>query len=325
MCYVLKQKKGENMTTNEKRLELNKIFTLFLSSGKLFGEFSKQTKASYTRVFNRFLDSIDYTTNDNALILLNKTNVNHFLIKLKTSGKYHQNTIALHVNCLKSFSRFLYEQELLDYEFMKGIRMPKKINDFVYTIPPNKLKEFLSAPAKYSNDGNRLFDEIFLLLLIACGLRRSEVINLKWEHIDFERNCLTILNTKNNKNRILPLPPILKDKMLKYKTIYRFSKKKKVMTFSDRTELSAFKASQLFNKYRSLCNCNEATPHSCRHTFATMLANEVDCFELCKLLGHSDPKTTSNFYYSFNISKASDNFNNSKLNKIIEEAFNDKK
>ena len=60
----------------------------------------------------------------------------------------------------------------------------------------------LAAAARSCRNGSIL---PIILLALETGMRRSEIINLKWEHIDRERHLLLIPETKNGCARLIPL------------------------------------------------------------------------------------------------------------------------
>jgi integrase len=63
--------------------------------------------------------------------------------------------------------------------------LPKKEKKDIEIIPSEKIKDFL-AVSKETN-----YHEIYLVCL-ATGIRRGEVLGLKWSYVDFEKRCVTI-------------------------------------------------------------------------------------------------------------------------------------
>ena len=60
-----------------------------------------------------------------------------------------------------------------------------------------------------------------LTLVYACGLRRSEILNLKLMDLDSKRKTLTVINGKGQKDRVLPLSDKLMDMIIRYYKMYR--------------------------------------------------------------------------------------------------------
>jgi len=84
--------------------------------------------------------------------------------------------------------------------------MSSKIDKIPYPKSDKKLPIVLSV-----DEIQRMFDvcenkkhKAILALLYSCGLRVSELINLKWSHIDRSRMIINILQAKGNKDRQVP-------------------------------------------------------------------------------------------------------------------------
>jgi site-specific recombinase XerD len=124
----------------------------------------------------------------------------------------------------------------------------------------------------------------------SAGLRCSEIINLKWQDIDFDRNTIHVKNAKGKKDRIVMLSHKVKEalQMLSYEKQGSVFKTNRGSKYTQRTiqkiiENAAQKAQ--INK--------EVTPHSLRHAFAThLLENGTDIRYIKELLGHANISTT---------------------------------
>ena len=106
------------------------------------------------------------------------------------------------------------------YEITVG--MPLKLEKIPFSKKDKKLPIVLSV-----DEIQKMFDvcenkkhKVILALLYSCGLRVSELINLKWQHIDRSRMIINILKAKGNKDRQVGL----NDQLIKILTL--FSQKK---------------------------------------------------------------------------------------------------
>lgn len=124
----------------------------------------------------------------------------------------------------------------------------------------------------------------------SAGLRISEIINLKWEDVDFERNLIHIKRAKGKKDRIVMLSQVVKDslKSLSDEKIAYVFKTRKNEKYTQRTIQKIIKDTSKkagINK--------KITPHTLRHSFAThLLENGTDIRYIKDLLGHSNVSTT---------------------------------
>jgi site-specific recombinase XerD len=132
--------------------------------------------------------------------------------------------------------------------------------------------------------------------LLFTGIRFSECINLQIKHVDLESSQLFVECGKGQKDRIVPIHPLLKKyleayikdrKRLKRKTGYFFCP-----VFRD-DKMGVLVIPRLLKKIRERCGIYFSS-HTLRHTFATlMLEGGCDIFTLSKMMGHEDIKTTT--------------------------------
>lgn len=135
-----------------------------------------------------------------------------------------------------------------------------------------------------------------VLFATLTGLRRNEIVNLCWNNVNFRQKTISIENseyfkTKSRKNRVLPLS---ESALL----ILKLREKQLMNEFVFTLNGNKIKASWLTHKFKYwVYECrfknDELHFHSLRHTFASWLVQDgVSLFEVQKLLGHSDSKTT---------------------------------
>lgn len=137
---------------------------------------------------------------------------------------------------------------------------------------------------------------VIMALLYSAGLRVSEVINLKWQHIDRSRMVINILAAKGNKDRQVMLEPSLIPLLESYWKEYR--SKTYVLNgqfpeielrYSDRSVLNIVK--QLAKKAGIE---KRAYTHLLRHcAFTHMVENGTDINLIQRIAGHSSVKTTA--------------------------------
>lgn len=169
---------------------------------------------------------------------------------------------------------------------------------------------------------------LYAYMMLFLGLRRSELLPLRWEDINFIKkevkinkvvvfkgNTPTIFPKLKNgdSERVLPMTDNLYDILLKYK-------KSKGLIFSDNSEL--YKCStidRLWKHYKNFVDI-EMSQHMLRHTYATMLYNAgVDIKTAQYLMGHRDITTLLKIYTHLEEKKKSKNI--SQLNSYINSNF----
>jgi len=163
-------------------------------------------------------------------------------------------------------------------------------------VPP-KLPIFFSKHEFTKLISIQMDDELKAMIQIAVntGLREMELLTLRWNQISFNESILILDNrthiTKSKKIRTIPLNRIVLDVLgrLYSSTI----KGELVFKFEGITNREKYVQNN-FRKYVKLAGVNSKLNfHSLRHTFASWLVQAgVSIYEVSKLLGHADIKTT---------------------------------
>ena len=132
-----------------------------------------------------------------------------------------------------------------------------------------------------------------LSLIYSCGLRRSELLNLKPADIDSKRGIIIIRQSKGKKDRIAPLSPKILEMLREYYKGY----KPKIWLFEGQIENTKYDERSLSNVLKqALTKSKISKPvslHWLRHSYAThLLESGTDLRYIQELLGHSSSKTT---------------------------------
>ena len=155
-------------------------------------------------------------------------------------------------------------------------------------VPPGRLR-FLEKEEiiKLLSNCNKNLRPIVILALFT-GMRRGEILGLKWHDIDVKRNIITLLDTKNGDKREVPMNEQVKTALIRVKkhpsTAYIFCNEKGIPVHDIRKSYStALKKSGITN-FRF---------HDLRHTFASQLVmSGIDLNTVRELLGHKDMTMT---------------------------------
>jgi len=132
-----------------------------------------------------------------------------------------------------------------------------------------------------------------LSLMYACGLRRSELLNLKPQNIDSKRHLLIIRNAKGRKDRVVPIS----DKLIEMLREYYKEYKPKVWLFEGQKAGEPYSETSLQKVLKIALaeagNKKPVTLHWLRHSYAThLLESGTDLRFIQELLGHKSSKTT---------------------------------
>jgi len=181
----------------------------------------------------------------------------------------------------------------LFYKF--AIHQPLKFKHIEYARKEKKLPQPLEASEIQDiiNVCTNLKHKAIICLAYACGLRVSEIINLKITNIDSKGMVINIIQAKGKKDRIVPLPQSLLELLRRYFKEYKpkeylFNGQNDAPQYSERSINLFLKA--LAIKAGIIKNVHI---HLLRHSYATHgLEQGTDIRYIQEILGHSSPKTT---------------------------------
>lgn len=168
----------------------------------------------------------------------------------------------------------------------EDLERPRRLKKLPKVIAKENLREMLSGMTNLKH-------QTALTLIYGCGLRRSELINLKIRDIDFQRKVLTVVNSKGNKDRQLPLSEKLLGLINKYMAAFRPEN----YLIEGQVPGKPYSATSLENIFHkailSVQKNHNFTLHCLRHSYAThLLEAGVDLRYIQELLGHKSSKTT---------------------------------
>jgi integrase/recombinase XerD len=202
-----------------------------------------------------------------------------------------------HHSALNSFFRFLdrnynFQNPLDTMEFSLKRYYPKRL--FSEVLTRSKILKFLNSIVNHSEDLET--DLLLFCLLISTGSRISEILNLRYEDIDFENDSYTLVNTKNKSQRIVNLRPGLGATIQIYLTNRNRLKGEYLFQSKNNKNFKRNEVDRLFKHYLELAGLPPLHLHGLRHTFATLMADEqTPILIIQQLLGHKSIKSTKSY------------------------------
>ena len=203
---------------------------------------------------------------------------------------------------LKAFYKFLLKTKQIEVSPLlkhKALKTPKSLQ---IPFSENELTAVLNQipnPVGFEE----IRDKLIIDLFYTTGIRRTELIHLKTSNINVPNNTIKVLG-KRNKERIIPLLPIVCQQLIVYwnerahlekvtNNDYFFLTKKGL-------KLNDSFVYRLINTYFSAVSEKvKKSPHILRHTFAThLLNNGADLNSVKELLGHSSLASTQIYTHS---------------------------
>ena len=166
-------------------------------------------------------------------------------------------------------------------------------------LEPEEVQKLLKQPNRRYPTGLR--NKAMMSLMLYCGLRVSEVINLRPGNINLTKGKLRVESGKGNKDRDLAIPEYLTELLDSWR------KKRPEASFFFSTlkgkKLIVRYLQQMIKRYALKAGINKrVSPHTLRHTYATQYYRQTKDIEtLRRILGHSDISTTTIYITLANI------------------------
>jgi len=275
-----------NNPPKETKLHIKRVRVLTAENKTLLNNFytylkGKRYSASTIRAYTFFVaDFIEYHNSKNIESLTNR-DVELFVENSFVKRGYSISTHRQFVSAIKLFANFKPECNIDNL----NLDRPKKSNKLPSVLSQEEIIDLIRCT-------KNLKHRAVIALLYSCGLRVSELINLKLTNINIDRKQLFIENSKGRKDRYVSFGdsfiPLLTNYYLSYKPNYYFVEGIKGKKYSAESIRQFIKRNCKIAKIYKV-----VTPHTLRHSYAThLLENGVDVRYIQSLLGHARPETT---------------------------------
>jgi integrase/recombinase XerD len=240
-----------------------------------YSENTVKTYCEALRTFLRFFDGKPIAAIDNNDVIIFN---NQYILQNKLSSSF-QNQV---VNAIKLFFRTIELRSMT----VESVHRPKTEKLLPNVLSKEEIRLILSVQKNIKH-------RAMLSLVYSCGLRRSELLNLKLNDIDSKRGLVIIRKGKGKKDRIAPLSLKVLDLLREYFLAYT----PKDWLFEGQNGIGQYDERSLANVLKQAiekCKINKpVTLHWLRHSYAThLLENGTDLRYIQEILGHSRSTTT---------------------------------
>jgi len=214
-------------------------------------------------------------------------------VSAKTQGRI--------ISTLKTFFNFLVLEKLISYSPIENIDYPKIDSKIPLVLSTDEIDKIISS-AFSKRYGLR--NQAIIEIMYSCGLRVSELTEMKISDIFFDESLIKILG-KGNKERFIPLSSIAKKLLYNY---IKYNRKKlsydkqsvDIVFLNNRgKKLTRVMVYNIINDAALEAKINKKiSPHTLRHSFAThLIENGADIISIQKMMGHENVVTTEKYLH----------------------------
>ena len=214
-------------------------------------------------------------------------------VSAKTQGRI--------ISTLKTFFNFLVLEKLINDSPIENIDYPKIDSKIPLVLTTDEIDKLISC-AFSKKFGLR--NQTIIEIIYSCGLRVSELTEMKISNIFFDESLIKILG-KGNKERFIPLSSTAKKLLYNYITYNRknLSQDKQsidIVFLNNRgKKLTRVMVYNIINDAALEAKINKKiSPHTLRHSFAThLIENGADIISIQKMMGHENVVTTEKYLH----------------------------
>ena len=288
-------------------MNVQQAIAQFLEHGQSVRNLSERT----IRAYQSDLAQFHMHMSDASAVEITSDDLETYLVKLD-GGPYRDTSIRRKVAALKVFFRFLEEQGIVPESPARKLKIRKPVENRVPTVlsqrevrallaaPKEQVEELASARDHSAGSRNRYFcavrDNVILELLFSTGIRIGELVALNVTDVDLDRAQIQITGRATRGRAVALTSDGVVESLRQYLDLRGDRTLTTPALFVGRsgTRLTIYSIENIFKKHVRLAEIKRhVTPHSLRHTMATMLVSSgADIREVQEILGHASILST---------------------------------
>ncbi len=249
---------------------------------------SSHTLVAYQNDLNQFTEYLQERYQYENLSTVKPMNVRSWVFEMADLN-LQRRTINRKISSVRSFFQFMIREGAIESNPVSSVPQIKTGHRLPEVIPEDVIKNYFQFSGQESWCEKR--DRMLISLLYETGMRRSELMELKWKDVDEQEGYVKVMG-KRQKQRQIPIRGQLCQHLLEYRksTIDQFRNLPNHVILTDRGAMVYPK--WIYNKVKTIlgvwANTERISPHILRHSIATHLLNAgADIQVIREFLGHS--------------------------------------
>jgi site-specific recombinase XerD len=213
-------------------------------------------------------------------------------------------TIRGALHALRALFAYLTEQGAISVNPALEVRLPKKDAAVRLTVSDEDLTKLLEASERQLSEFRSLRDKAVLSVLIFCGLRRQELLDLDIHSVNLADDCLIVQQGKGKKSRAIYLCKEAKEALREWLAFRKQVKCSHDALFIalDKRRFGESTLVRMVEEVKAIAGMKgdpRIKPHSIRHAAATrLMRNGADIKSIQTYLGHSHIQTTATYLHT---------------------------
>lgn len=261
---------------------------------------SSHTVTAYSKDLDQFGKWCLFQFEISDLAKVTPVMVRDWIMQLSEEG-LEAKSINRKISSLRSFYRHLVRTSEISSSPMQAIKSLKAPKRVVRAVSEDDMSKLL-AKSTYEGEDEPLRDRLMILTFYMTGIRRSELIGLKWTDVDEVGKKIKVLG-KRNKERYVPVTEMWLGALDEYREneVVKRGELATSIFCSNKGEMLGPKLvyNRVVHYISKASSVEKKSPHVLRHTFATHLLNMgAELQTIKELLGHSSLAATQIYTHS---------------------------
>ena len=268
---------------------MHKLLKLYINDLKL-RNYSERTIKSYRNANLRFISYLE-TEGITDIDEVTSIQIKLYIQSIEGKPSYVNATIKR----LRAWFVWLCEEEFIERNPMAKIKLLRENKSVINTFSDTEAKRMLEA-----FDGSDMLsirNKAIISTLFGCGIRCSELINLRVD--DIKLDYILIRNPKNKQDRVIPLPTPLRKVLNRYIRARKSFDNESLFVSKNGLELTVEAVERIVARCGEIANVRvdiRCSPHTIRHYFCQhQLRNGINVYSLSRVMGHSNIAITNRY------------------------------
>ncbi len=253
------------------------------------------TLEGYQRDVSQFVDFLQLQFGFQDFREVTHQHIRSWVVQL-LKQKISTISVRRKLSAISHFFKWLRRKGVLDQNPMVRVTLPKIPERLPKSLPEKAIRQLWKEDPEVDNTYPDIRDKAMIALLYGGGLRRSEVVNLKWGALDFGRKVMRI-EGKGRKIRYVPMNETLIDHLRALEGVTReaFGELKEVVLLTDKGKpcYAKYVYHHVVRMMSAVTTAEKKSPHVLRHSMATHLMDHgAELNAVKEILGHASLSST---------------------------------